>query len=162
MKNDQTKVTHDLLLEDFIYDKETGVLSRRRDWSNAATKTVRGALQVFVRGAGIFTAHRVIWFWVTGAWPDKFIDHINGDPTDNRWDNLRLATNAENLRAKRAPSKAASGLRGAHKNTGTKKFRARITVDYKPIHLGYFDTREEAHAAYQNAARKYFGEFAST
>jgi hypothetical protein len=103
-----------------------------------------------------FLAHRVAWLYVYGKWPDNDIDHINGDPTDNRVENLRDVTNRINRQNMRNPrGKSNSGLLGVflHKETG--KWRARIQLDGKGIHLGLFDTPEAAHEAYLVAKRKY-------
>lgn len=87
-------------------------------------------------------------------------DHINGERFDNRKENLRICTYAENLMntARRADNK--TGFKGVIQPKDTKKFYAHIGFMGKQIHLGSFDTAEEAHEVYKEAAIKYFGEFA--
>ena len=88
------------------------------------------------------------------------VDHINLDKSDNRKLNLRLATNAENQRNSRLQSNNTSGLKGVSFYKPRNKYRARIKVDGKEIHLGYYVSIIEASEAYDRAANHYFGEFA--
>jgi hypothetical protein len=86
-------------------------------------------------------AHRIIWEIEKGEIPkDKNIDHINGNPSDNRIENLRLVTQQENMFNTRA--------RGTTYNKRSRKYMSRIKIDGKQIHLGYFSTEEEAHQKY--------------
>jgi hypothetical protein len=88
--------------------------------------------------------------------PD-FIDHIDRNPQNNRLENLRNATLAENNRNK-IKAVGASGLTGAVRHG--RRFRAMVWIgDGKVVRLGQFDTAEEAHAAYREAANRIFGEF---
>jgi hypothetical protein len=90
--------------------------------------------------------------------PAGIVDHANGDRSDNRRSNLRVTNsqgNAANMR-----SKAKCGLKGVTAHPGG-WFRARIMVDGKQICLGLHATPEAAHAAYMEAARHHFGDFAS-
>lgn len=87
------------------------------------------------------------------------IDHINGDPTDNRRCNLRACTPKENARNARKPRSNESGTLGVSK-TSTGRYRARIMVDRKEVCLGIFDTIDEAKRARQEGELKYYGEFA--
>lgn len=104
-------------------------------------------------------AHRLVWFYVHGKWPEHQIDHINGNRADNRLSNLREATPGQNAHNAKARSTNKSGLKGVSLHRG--RWHARIVVDYKMIILGYFPTKEAAHAAYCVAAKKYHGEFAN-
>ena len=90
------------------------------------------------------------------------VDHINGDGLDNRRENLRLATHAENSRNLRMPSTNSSGLKGASWHKAAQKWRSRIIINGQDIHLGLFLTAEAAHAAYCVASAKYHGEFGKT
>lgn len=91
------------------------------------------------------------------------IDHAQGNTLDNRRfvyrkPNLRIANSLENSRNARKRKDNTSGYKGVDLHKG--RWRARIRVDGRSIHLGYFATREDARVAYDNAARLYFGEFA--
>ena len=105
-------------------------------------------------------AHRVAWVIVHGRWPEHFLDHINGNRSDNRLCNLREATHAENSRNSGLQSNNTSGVRGVRLDARCGRWQARITVNQRQKHLGYFASAEEAAEAYAAGARKYHGEFA--
>ena len=115
-----------------------------------------GYVQIQVCGQPYY-AHRLAWFLMLGAMPARQIDHINGNPADNRFRNLRAATNAENGRNRKVGSNNTSGFKGASRHRN--KFRAMIKHEGRNISLGTFQTAMEAHAAYQQAAERYHGEF---
>jgi len=87
-------------------------------------------------------------------------DHINGDRLDNRRENLRLCTPGQNMMNRKRPPNNTSGFKGVRPMK--KRFQAYIKYKRKYIVLGSFDTPEEAHNAYVEAAKKLFGEFANT
>ena len=92
------------------------------------------------------------------------VDHINGNPLDNRKCNLRICTNAENSRNNTLWKTSSIGLKGvqsAKANGSAKSYRARIKYNYEEIQLGTFITKEEAGIAYDKKALELFGEFAS-
>lgn len=105
-------------------------------------------------------AHRLAFLVMTGSWPAGEIDHIDGNPANNRWKNLREATDAQNARNSRIRSTNKCGLKGVNWHKARACWVAQITVDRKKVHLGLFDTAEEAHSAYVAAARKHHGQFA--
>lgn len=101
-----------------------------------------------------FLAHRIAWMYVYGNMPSNYIDHINGNKSDNRIENLRVVSCRGNVENRRFPSKRnKTGFLGVHFHQG--KFRASITVDRKRIHIGMFDKPEEAYKAYVEAKRKH-------
>jgi hypothetical protein len=142
------------------YDPHDGVFTwrtakgRRKVGSPAGTLRKDGYLQIKVNGK-MFLAHRIAWFLVHGEQP-KELDHIDGDPSNNRIVNLRRASHSDNL----ANQRDRRATRGTRPSRNGKRYTARIVVDYKDIHIGTFDTEEEACAAYAKAAREHFGEFA--
>lgn len=94
-----------------------------------------------------YRANRVIWAMVHGRWPDGLIDHVNGDPLDNRLVNLRDVSHSENQRNLSRPVNNTSGHIGVTFCKQTGRWAARIKVNRKMIHIGRFDTIEEAAAA---------------
>lgn len=102
---------------------------------------------------GIYKAHRIAWCMVTGQDPGQLdIDHINGDPSDNAWHNLRLVTLAENAHNQRLGIRNTSGYKGVAR--AENKWEARIMSQGKRHFLGLFDTPEQAGQAYLKAKRE--------
>lgn len=87
------------------------------------------------------------------------VDHIDGNPSNNRRSNLRLCTHAENVRNVRRRADNTSGFKGVSMCSRAKRWRARIRLSRKLIHIGYFETPEQAKAAYEAAAERLFGAF---
>lgn len=105
-----------------------------------------------------YKAHRLAWLYVYGVWPSDLIDHINGDRADNRIENLREATRSENIansRVFRRGKKYPKGVR-----LRPQGFCARIQANKQSHFLGYFKSETEATAAYEVAARHFFGKYA--
>lgn len=108
----------------------------------------------------MYKAHRVIWALHHGRWPDKHIDHINGNPSDNRIVNLREASISENMKNRKPNKGSSSKYMGVGMHHIRKKWRAYIWIDGKAKHLGLYENEEDAARAYDSAAREYHGEFA--
>lgn len=120
-----------------------------------------GYIRITIDGK-CYLAHRLAYLYVTGHWPNDFIDHKNQQPSDNRWCNLRPATPRENSRNHRMRPTNTSGYTGVRApQDDCPKWEASIEVLGEYITLGYFDTGELASEAHRRAAEKYFGEFAS-
>lgn len=107
--------------------------------------------------------HRVILSRMLGRplLRSEEVDHRNTDPLNNRRDNLRLATRSQNCANRGLHSNSTSGHKGVSWHKDNHKWYARIYKDGKVNHLGYFDTAEEAFAAYCKAAPEIHGEFAN-
>lgn len=136
------------LREALRYDPTDGTL-----WKRVGNTHPSGHRNVMVDGK-TYSEHRLIWFFVMGEWPKGDIDHINGDPADNRIGNLRdvsTQTNMQNERKARKNNK--SGYLGVHWKEKVQKWGACISVSRKKHHLGYFDSPEAAHQAYLEAKR---------
>lgn len=99
-----------------------------------------------------------------GAQPEGMvIDHINGDGLDNRRENLRVCTHAQNSRNSKkhgAPGQASSPFKGVTRDESREKWTAKISVDGKTMNLGRFDSETAAALAYDEAAKTFYGEFA--
>lgn len=165
--------TGDFLSGYFSYDPDTGVIKWKSRpekgaiWNakypgrEAGCITENGYKQIRLNGRG-YRYHRVAWALFFGTVPDDMlIDHRNGNKLDNRIENLRTATLAQNSRNKKKNSNfLASELKGVGFDHARQKYRALIRVDGRRVNLGRSDTAEGAHALYRKAAAKYFGSFA--
>jgi hypothetical protein len=89
------------------------------------------------------------------------VDHINIDGMDNRSANLRAATRAQNSRnRKKFPKQCSSKYKGVSWHKNSLKWQAEVMFEKKRIYLGYFKNEIDAAKAYDEAAKKYHGEFA--
>jgi hypothetical protein len=158
-KNDLTAAD---LREMVHYDPETGAItwfksgSGRRVGGAAGYIYAAGYVRTMIRGRW-YKGHRLAWLWMTGEWPEFEIDHINLDKADNRWLNLREATHWANGLNRLTQSNNTSGYKGVDLVKGA--WRSRAKFRGKEIHLGLFDTREDAAMAHATAAYALFGEF---
>lgn len=91
---------------------------------------------------------------------DMLVDHISGDGLDNRRQNIRLATRAQNGMNRGRPANNTSGFKGVHFEVRTGRWRADIASEGGSKCLGRFPDPEEAYAAYCDAAKELHGEFA--
>jgi hypothetical protein len=101
-----------------------------------------------------YLAHRVIWKIVFGVEPD-FIDHINGDPKDNRLSNLRSVDYQNNYKNVGLSTRNTSQIMGIHWHSTNKRWTANIRVEGRLIHLGSFESKEAAQKARRDAEQLY-------
>lgn len=162
------ELTQERLRELLHYEPTTGVFRWRISLSNR--KPV-GTIAGYIERHGYrcirieprrYKAHRLVWLYVTGAWPKDQLDHINGVRTDNRVSNLREATRIENNRNSKFYANNTSGFRCVRWVARAKKWEAYIGFRGRHTYLGLFPTPEEASAAYEAARVRYFGEFRRT
>ena len=109
----------------------------------------------------LYRACRLAWLYMTGEWPKGDVDHKDRNKANNKWANLRDATQSQNQANTTARASCQSGLKGAYphgQNPG--RWTGQIKHNGKTLYLGSFDTPEEAHAAYRIKALELFGEFA--
>lgn len=160
-------LTQARLREVLNYDPETGVFTWKISKSGGHIKSGRlagsanskGYIQIKFEGVS-YKAHRLAWLYMTGRWPAEEIDHEDLDKGNNRWSNLREATQSQQVANRPVLKSSRSGLKGIRLCKHSGKWWARIRVQNKRVSLGCFDTPEAAHAAYCRAAVKHFGEFA--
>lgn len=156
-------LTQARLKELLRYDPETGVFTWLVRRNGVKSDGLAGAIYnngyVVIKIDGKrYGAHRLAWQYMTGALPEDQIDHRDLDKANNRWDNLRPATDLQNIANRSSWSK--SGFKGVYKPIGRNDYRTEIRINGKRKLLGYFKTPEEAHAVYVKAANDVHGEFA--
>lgn len=97
---------------------------------------------------------------IMGKKPGYVVDHINGDPLDNRRKNLQHCKQSQNIQKRGKFKGNNSGYKGVCWSAGKRKWRATIEANKKSMHLGYFTDKAEAARAYNQAATKHHGNFA--
>ena len=112
-----------------------------------------------VVGRTNYLSHRLIWMYHNDFMP-KQIDHIDGNPLNNRIENLRVATQSENQQNTKIRSNNTTGYKGVYFHKLTGKYAAQARLNGKCIHIGLFTCPKEAAIAYNKAAKELFGEFA--
>jgi hypothetical protein len=147
------------------YDSQTGEFRWRKRMSRSAkpgdvagTLHTDGYRRIRIKRRD-YRAHHLAWLYMTSRRCPAFIDHRDGDPSNNRWNNLRRATASQNGANARRSKSNASGFKGVSR-ARSGRWRAGISKKGRRHHLGIFSTPQEAHAAYVAAARRLFGEFA--
>jgi hypothetical protein len=159
----QAALSHERLTELLHYDQETGIFRWAKRTSNRvkvgdrAGEIDRHGHRMISIDGWRYMAHRLAWFYVYGRWPFPEIDHKNLSKDDNRIDNLRESTRAQNGMNRRAYGKR-TGLKGVQPN-GKNGYMAVISVNRKTVYLGTFRTPEQANAAYLQAALIHNKEF---
>jgi hypothetical protein len=114
-------------------------------------------------GSHIEYMHRAIWEHHNGLVPEGMeIDHANGNRLDNRIENLRICTHQQNLANKHTRTIHTSRFKGVSLYRDTGRWRATMGYMGKAVHIGYFDSEEEAARAYDAKARELQGEYANT
>lgn len=167
-KDKYSSITVDRVRELFDYDDNEGYLR----WKVARQKINKGDIAGYISSSDGYwyvcidyvemLAHRAIWLWKTGQWPKCQIDHKDRNRSNNKWNNLREATNSENMRnvGRTAQSNNRStNYRGIDIKRG--KYRVRIHVDGKEVVVGRFLSLQEAKAARLAAEEKYWARNAS-
>lgn len=158
-------LTQHRLKELFEYDPESGRLTNKTKRSNsmqigaeAGFENGNGYRRVRLNGQQVYS-HHVIWAMENGEWPSAEIDHIDGDPRNNRISNLRECDRFGNTQntSKRAHSQ--QPYKGVHLNKNG-RWVAKVVSNKVIYRLGAFDTAEQAHAAYCKAAATLHGQFA--
>lgn len=169
----KTDLTAEFVRSILDYDPVTGIFRWRfregypPKWNNKhagkpAGCSVRDYIQIRVSTeTGCHPAHRLAWLYVHGRWPRDYIDHINGDPSDNRLENLRECSHMQNCFNRKKQSNNASGHIGVFWRADIRKWRATITRNRKVVWRRNFATAQEAAAERRKALAAHHGEFAS-
>lgn len=147
------------LIDDVDRDIKDGV------WhAVASNKTFYAIQNIQINGEWVTTArmHRLILQRVLDRplIDDELVDHVDHNGLNNRRENLRLATRAQNSANQGIRSNNTSGMKGVSKDKRSGKWYAYITANRKLMHLGTFHSKTEAAIAYNTAALQHFGEYA--
>jgi len=155
-------ITRELLRELFNYEPSTGWLMRRTRPANCTQKgdiagsvSSNGYINIMINGKQ-YKAHRIVWLYHFGTLPE-YLDHINRNKLDNRLENLRPATKAQNMANRSRNTKSSSRFKGVRQKRS--KWMAQARIDGEKKYLGSFSTQEDAHRAYCSAMQKEFGEY---
>lgn len=153
-------VTQARLKELLNYDPGTGVftwrVSRGPKPADSVAGVIKGNKYIYIGVDGkTYLAHRLAWLYAHGIFPLGQVDHANRIKTDNRIENLRLATQAENMQNLSKPRNNTSGVIGVSWDKQHKKWRAQIMIHGRQIYLGLYETIDGALAARYAAKEKY-------
>lgn len=151
----------DRLKKSISYDPKTGVFTwkiskgRVKDGIIAGGIGNHGRLRIRFEKKD-YAAHRLAWLITHGKWPNEVVDHIDGNPLNNRINNLRDVSRSVNMQNQRkANIDNKTGCLGVTYREDCKKFQAQITINGKQTYLGVFETSEQAHAVYLFEKRKH-------
>jgi hypothetical protein len=160
------KLTQNKLKEILNYDNDNGIFTWKINPARnvncgdiAGSLTVLGYIHITINKK-TYKAHRLAWLYVYGKWPDKNIDHINRNRSDNKICNLREVNVSENGWNVGIASDNTSGYKGVYWRKDDKKWAARIQVNGKRKYLGGFENSIQAANAYRIAEIEYFGVYA--
>ena len=156
--------TLDIVNRKYNVDLETGLVTYKTKPGNNkgnigdVAGTIRkkdGYVHLHLEHGVKALGHRIVWLVAHGTWPKYDLDHIDGNTSNNRLDNLRDILHSENCQnQKTCHHDNSSGYPGVSWDKNNKCFMARITVNYKAIFLGNFPTAEEAYEAYLTAKQE--------
>lgn len=160
--------SYEIIRSRLDYDPVTGIFTWKVDRGGGCRKgEVAGTLLpsgyvVIGLDRKQYAAARIAWMWMTGVEPDGLVDHRDLDRSNNRWWNLRLATYSQNKANGSLYSNNSSGVSGVQWYRPLRKWLARIGTTGNQIHLGYFNSKEEAIIARRAATLMHHGEFAGS
>lgn len=164
-----TSITQNELKNLFSYDPETGIFIRLVTTSpNAQMGNEAGCIvksrntfykKIVINGP-VYFAHRLAWLYMTGSFPQKELDHIDGDGLNNKFNNLREATRSQNGANSGTRKNNKLGVKGVYHDKINGGYVAQIGFKNQLFYLGYFKNLEAAKKAYDEAAVKFFAEFA--
>jgi hypothetical protein len=142
----------------FSYDPETGRLAWRESGRGRVAGGVAGYFDrwrvIVVVGGVRYRVHRLAWLHVHGEWPKHHIDHINGDPQDNRIANLRdVKPTVNNQNRRDASRRSKTGVLGVMRASTSGRFRVSMSFMGKALSVHSFDSTEEAQRCYLTLKR---------
>lgn len=160
------EITGSFLERKLRYNPDTGdFIKIDKSWGRQKTGDKLGCISkhngyvYLTLGAYHILAHRLAWIYMTGKWPVEHIDHINSIRHDNNWNNLREATNAQNLWGSRLQIRNSSGKKGVMWSKTHQRWDVFIGVNKRSIYLGRFKELEKAIKAREEGEKRYHKEF---
>lgn len=161
-------LTAERLREVLHYDPDTGVFrwsidmgDKRKPGRAVGSRDRNGYLRVRI-DYRMHQASKLAWLYSHGVIPPHEIDHIDGDPTNDKLENLRPATHSQNMKNTRLPCTNTTGAKGVYWRKRWQTYEVKITVNGCTKYLGLRKELTDASALYAAAARTHFGEFART
>lgn len=162
----EKRLSHARLLELLTYVPETGLFIRNTTQGRYKRGDVHGNIgatlgywEIMVDGDR-FYGHRLAWFYMTGEWPPVTVDHENTIRSDNRWENLRLATKGQQMMNRGKTKNNKSGAKGISWDDKNQKWCAEVRFEYRRYWLGRFDELDQAVGAADAKRAELHGEFA--
>lgn len=152
-----------------LFEYREGVLfwkvdrgSNKVNGKKAGCPNKNGYVQVKINGS-YHKVHHIVWLLHGHDIPDGFVlDHINGDPSDNRFENLRLATRQQNNCNARVRNDNRSGVKGVSWYAKSSKWLAQIQHKGKKLHVGLFQSIDDAVQALTVVRSNLHGEFSKS
>ena len=145
------------------YNPDTGVFtwkkippktSSTKVGNEAGCDNGHGYLVFMIEGV-MYRAHRLAFLYMKGKMPKKYVDHINGKKSDNRWCNLREVDENQNAKNSRLQKNNKSGVSGVHWNSSRLKWKSIIWNKNKSIYLGEFEDFFDAACVRKSAELTY-------
>ena len=169
MRLNRSNVTLEEVKAALDYNPDTGIFVWKwrsdvppkvngRDAGQEAGSMVGAYREIHFNGRKCLS-HILAWFYMTGNWPERFIDHKDQNKTNNKWDNLRLATKGQNSMNRGVQPNNKLGFRGVCESFG--KYEALVAMNGKKVFRRRFDTVEEAVYWRDYAVQYHHKEFAS-
>ncbi|MET3815342.1 HNH endonuclease [Pantoea sp. UYEF8] len=152
-------ITQEFLKSIIKYNPETGDMQHIKMRKPQGISLDSAGYRMIGISGKLYRVHRIAWMLTHGDDMPEYIDHINGDKSDNRIENLRPATNSQNMCNTTIRSDNTSGFKGVCFHNQRNKWMARISLNNKQVSLGLYSTKEQASAAYHLAAYMFYGEF---
>lgn len=167
MKQSSKQLTSETLKELLHYNPETGVFTwamnagqRAQVGRIAGSRTPSGYIKISL-SRKLYAAHRLAWLYMTGSWPENEIDHIDNNPSNNVFSNLRAATKSQNAQNRSNRRGTTSKYKGVSFDSQHQKWVAQIWIKEagKCKRIGLYLSEKDAADAYCKEAMKLHGDF---
>lgn len=159
-------LTQESLRSMLLYDPETGIFTWRAcrtslvaAGSVAGSMDTKGYVKISI-APRVYAAHRLAFLYMLGRWPHDQVDHADKNKSNNRWANLRDATQSQNVGNQSLRKSNSSGFKGVYWHKRDRNWQAQIMLAGRSKSLGAFDCPAAAHFSYVVAAQSKYGEFA--